>query len=176
MPPRFQLKTRTGPRDLERLPTDDDALGERLFGVLSATLERGRPRPALLVLRPGQVDQVDMSTVLRHPRPEAWRLVAAFAGQQDVECVALVGALRVRARGVPKPAPALVLYVEWPDNRWWTAWRFFDRERALLGEEPLVRRAVDGWPRPSGMGGWFSLARRTGVKLKVERPPDQVVH
>ena len=77
---------------------------------------------------------------------------------------------------MPQPALAVVVYAEWPDNRWWTAWQFIDRERQVLGEEPEIRRAVDGWPRPGGMGGWFAYARRTGVRLRLQPKEPVVVH
>lgn len=176
VPPQFQLRVRRGPRSPERFPRDEDALGERLGLALTASLERGLPRPAMLLLRDSTVEQVDLVPVLGAPRPHAERMLAALAGQDGVEAAALVGMLRVRGPAAPRGGLAAVVYAEWPDNRWWTSWRYVGPRRELLGEEPMVRRAVDGWPRPGGMGGWFARARRTGVTLRLEGPPQPTVH
>lgn len=176
MAPTFQLRIRRGPRSPERFPRDEDALGESLVQALSDALERGLPRPAMLLLRPGEVEQVDLLAVLRAPRPQAERMLAALAGQEGVEAAALVGMLRVRGPAAPQGGLAAVVYAEWPDNRWWTAWRFVGPRRELLGEEPMIRRAVDGWPRPGGIGGWFARARRTRVRLRLEGPSQPTVH
>ena len=98
-------------------------------------------------------------------------MLAAFAGQEGLDCVALVGVLQVRMEGMQQPGQALSTFIEWPDNRWWAAWQFIDPKRSLLGEGPVVRRAEDGWPRPGGVGGWFAMARRTGARLVVEPQP-----
>jgi hypothetical protein len=74
----------------------------------------------------------------------------------------------VRAGRTPQPVRALVVYLEWPDNRWWTAWQALDADGAPVGDEPQVRRAVEGYPRPGGMGGWFARARREGLRLNLE--------
>jgi len=175
--PTFRLQVRSAERDPERFPEGDDALGERLFGQVCGALERGLPRPVMLALRHDQVDQYDIVPVLKAGPPHSPRMMAAIAGQDAVDSAALAGELRVRGPRMRQPALAVVVYVEWPDNRWWTAWQFIDRERNPLGEDPFVRKAVDGWPRPGGMGGWFARARRTGVRLRLQHHDDSpMVH
>lgn len=170
----FSLRIRTGPRDPAILPSDDDALGESLFGRTVATLDKGFPRPVMLVLQEQQVDQVDVGPILRAPPPHRERMLSALAGQPAVTAAALVGTLsleRKRRGEVLARSRALVVYLEWPDNRWWTSWQIVDGARALVGDGPVTRRAIDGEPRPGGVGGWFARARREGLRLRMRRPP-----
>lgn len=161
-----RLRIRFGQRDLERFPDQDHDLGQALFGMLEAALERGLPRPAFLVIRDDQIDEVDALPLMRLDRVESHRMMAAIAGQEGVECVALVAPLTLRT-GTRTGARAAVVFVEWPDNRWWTAWQPINDERMLLGDEPAVRVAAEGWPKPGGVGGWFSTARRLSLRLRM---------
>ena len=169
----FSLRFRTGPRDPALLPREDEALGQQLFARGCAVLDRGLPRPVMLVLREAQVDQVDIAQVLAAPLPHRERMLSAIAGQQAVTAAALVGTLSLERKNrgrVVARSRALAVYLEWPDNRWWTCWQLVGDDRALVGDGPLVRRAVDGEPRPGGIGGWFARARREGLRLQVRRP------
>ena len=171
MSERLQLRVQTGPRDHVRLPSEDDALGDALFAQVKAATERGLPRPAMLVLDETQVRQFDAVPLLQRSSMDRGRLLAAVGGQPDAECAALAGSLTLRMG--QRPTRAIVVYLEWPDNRWWTAWQVLDDEGRPAGDGPQVRRAVDGAPRPGGLGGWFSRTRREGLRLKLEQrmPP-----
>lgn len=175
MPPRFQLRIQTGPRDPDRLPLDEERLGMALFGRVTEALPRGAPRPALLLLRDAEVQQLDVVPLLQAPLEHRERLLAAAVGQEGVRCAALAGALSLRRRvgGKVVGQRAVVVFLEYPDNRWWTAWQGVDEQRALVGDGPVLRRAVEGSPRPGGVGGWFARARREGLKLRLERPEGQ---
>jgi len=166
MSQRLQLRVHSGPRDHARLPSDDDALGDALFEQVRSATARGLPRPAVLVLDAQQVRQFDAVPLLQRAPFDQGRLLAAVGGQPDAECAALAGGLTLRTGG--GPARAIVVYLEWPDNRWWTAWQPLDGSGRPAGEGPRVRRAVDGAPRPGGLGGWFSRARREGLRLRLE--------
>lgn len=159
------------PRDAERFPPGDDELGASLFAMLSSALERGLPRPALLVLHPDQVEHIDALPLLRQPPRRSHHLLSAAAGQEDVEALALVAPLTLRT-GPRTGARAAVVYVEWPDNRWWTCWQPLDADRQILGEGPAIRKASEGWPKPGGVGGWFATARRLDLRLRLS-PVDQ---
>ena len=161
---------------MERFPKDDETLGNHLFDLLKQGLDKGMPRPALLVLRPAEVSQFDLVPLLQTPVHHRQRMMAAIAGQEGVECAAVVAVLQLRQRGQPKdrpPTKVAAVYVEWPNNRWWTAWQPLGPERKLVGDSAIVRHAVDGWPRPSGIGGWFALARRERLQLRLDRPGHQ---
>lgn len=162
------LRIRSSARDPERFPAVDEALGQSLFTMLAGALLRGLPRPVLLLVREGQVDQVDALEILRRPRPDAHHLLSALCGQEGVECAALVGVLSLRT-GQRTASRAAVVFIEWPDNRWWTAWQAMDEARVLIGEGPVVRAAVDGWPKPGGVGGWFSTARRLDLRIRLSK-------
>ncbi len=163
-----RIRMAVAPRDDARFPPDDDeALGRALFDMLATALDRGLPRPAFLIVRPDRVEQIDALPVLRLPQPRGAHMLSAAAGQEGVECVALVAPLTLRT-GPRTGARAAVVFVEWPDNRWWTAWQPLDDERTLLGDAPAVRSAEEGWPKPGGVGGWFSTARRLGLRLRLQ--------
>ncbi len=162
-----RIRMHVAARDPDRFPEDDAALGASLFAMLGKALQKGLPRPAFLVLRDGQVEQIDALPLLRLPQPRSRHMLAAAAGQDGVECVALVAPLTLRT-GPKTGARAAVVFVEWPDNRWWTAWQPLDDDRNLLGEGPAVRSAEEGWPKPGGVGGWFAMSRRLSLKLRVQ--------
>jgi hypothetical protein len=174
----FRMRVHVAERDLERFPKDDDALGESLFGLLSDALKGGRiPRPAMLVLRDHQVDQFDLLPILQTGGWSAQRLLAGLVGRDAVEGAALVGALMLRqGNRAQRPVQAAVCFVEWPDNRWWTAWQPLDAQNRLVGAEPVIRRAVDGWPKPGGVGGWFAAARRNRVRVELKQADGAQVH
>jgi len=172
----FQLRVHVGTRDLDRFPEEDEALGEGLFAMLAGVLERGLPRPSMMVFRPDQIDRFDVVPVLKSPPPHRQRMMAAIGGQAASSCTAMVGVFKVRFGSMKTPQRAIICYLEWPDNRWWTCWQLVDEQRALVGEAPIVRRAVDGWPRPGGVGGWYAMARRTGLKLRLVPSDGAAVH
>ncbi len=181
MASRLTLRVRRSSRDLAALPdTGDRALGDALWGRLCGALDKGRPHPALLVLREDRVEQFDLVQVRRVAGRGAPRLISALAAQlnkeraSDVVCTALVGVLVLRGRGRPE-CPGAVVYVEWPDNRWWSAVAPLAAEGGLQWPEPQIRSAVDGWPRPGGVGGWFSTARRERLWLNLQPVVPEVV-
>jgi hypothetical protein len=165
----FSLRVRTGPRDLERFPFDDDALGESLFERLSEALEERSPSPVMLVFREGSFDQFELNGLDGANRADRERMMAAMAGQEGTLSVAFLALLDIQISRVQRHKAAVV-YLEWPDSRWWTAWQLVGEARGLIGEAPFTRRAVDGWPKPGGVGGWFSRARRENLRLHLERP------
>ncbi len=176
VPPQFNLRFVAGPRDPELLPVDDEALGDALMGRVTQALIQGVPRPALLLLRDEQVDQVDIVDVLQAPAPDRERMLAALASQPGVRCCALAGAMTLQRRRGPEiigRQRAVVVFLEWPDNRWWSAWLPVADDRRPLADAPVIQRAVDGSPRPNGVGGWFSLARRENLRLNLHRPESQ---
>ena len=172
VPRRFQGKT--GPRDIGAYPRDEERLGRSLFSRVAAAVSRGRPAPVVFVLREDAIDRFPLREMAGESPASRRRMLAAMAGQDGVECVALVGAFRFRGSGPMNGQWVASVFVEWPDNRWWTAWQPIGDGRTLIGSEPQVRCAVDGSPRPGGVGGWFALARRLGLKLKIHRMPTPV--
>jgi hypothetical protein len=169
------MRAHQSPRDLDRFPQEDSALGEVIFGLVRAALDKGLPRPAMFVFFADQVDRFDLAPLMHQPRAIRDRMMGAIAGQADVECVALLGVLQIKRPKAGVSLRGAVAFIEWPDNRWWTAWLPLNEDGKPAVEEPEVRTAVDGFPRPGGVGGWFSLARRTGLRLHMSQR-DGTVH
>jgi hypothetical protein len=154
---------------LSVFPVEDDALGQVLFSQVTLALQRGLPRPATFVFFEDRMDRFSLSGLGDFSAQSRNRIIAGMAGQDGVECVAMLGAFRFRGRGALNGQWVASVFIEWPDNRWWTAWQPIGPKRGLVGDGPQLRNALDGSPRPSGVGGWFSLARRSGIKLRVHR-------
>ena len=164
-----RLRGKSAARDLARFPSDDEMLGASLFGQVRVALKRGMPGPASFVFFGDHVDQFTLAGLSKVSANERQRLLAAMAGQEAVECMAILGTFRFRGQGALNGQWVASVFIEWPDNRWWTAWQPISPSRELIGVEPQLRSAVDGSPRPTGVGGWFARSRREGLKLRVQR-------
>jgi len=169
MAPAVRLRGKSSRRDPVRFPFDDELLGASLFGQVRVALERGMPGPASFVFFGAHVDRFTLTGLGKATAGERQRLLAAMAGQDSVECMAILGAFRFRGQGALNGQWVASVFIEWPDNRWWTAWQPISPTRDLIGIEPQIRSAVDGSPRPTGVGGWFARSRREGLKLRVQR-------
>lgn len=168
------LRTRVtqAARDPERFPTEsDEALGQSLLARVEALVgEKKLPRPALLLLGPEQVTQVDLLPVQRAGANMHRFIAACTRVDLEVDVVALVGVMGLRLSKKSKQAvPAAMVFLERPDCRWWSAQRVL-KDKQLSEELPVrLRRAEEGWPRPGGLGGWWSRGRYEGLELKLKR-------
>ena len=165
----LQLRGSAIPRDMGRYPRDDEALGLSLFGMVRQALDRGRPAPVVFLFGRDTVDRFPFKDILKHKGRARRRLLGAIAGSDGVECMATLGAFRFRGRGPLDGQWVVSVFIEWPDNRWWTAWQPIGPSGQLIGDGPQVRLASDGSPRPGGVGGWFAHARRNNLSLKIQR-------
>lgn len=159
-------------------PDGDDALGQALADRLYARLARGPVRPSLVLIREDTVQIVDLGPLIQRGG-DTHRMIAALAGQEGIQAVAVVGPMVRRHRGRPVARFAGV-FVEWPDGRWWGCWRVLgDDGRPMPSDGDDVQRAVDGLSRPGGLGAWFSRARFQGLRAEirpVDPPPAEVVN
>ncbi|HCH61985.1 MAG TPA: hypothetical protein DFR83_04215 [Deltaproteobacteria bacterium] len=147
---------------------NDDELGKSVMARLVSTArESGLPRPALVAIHSQQVEQFDFGSIRQAAEPHRTRMIASILGRPELECGVFAGTMNVERRG-QSSVRGLVVYIEWPDNRWWTAWQPVGPLGQPADVEPAVRRAVDGWPMPRGVGGWFSRVRREGLRLRVQ--------
>ncbi len=169
---RLQLQVRAGPRDLSRLPLDEDALGEAMFAEAAARLPQGPPPPVGVALSGHGVQQIDLRPIIALGDGAPMRFLASMAGQPDVDCLAQLAVLQQRRAGRPVER-GLCLFIEWTDCRWWMRWLPLDAQRAPSWSSVRTLRAREGWPRPSGLGGWFSLARRAELCLRLDAPGEQ---
>jgi hypothetical protein len=165
--PPLQLRVHVEGRNPDSFPADDDALGERLWQRMVGQI--GKPlAPALFVFRREQVDMLDLLPLVTAGAP-LHLFVSAAAGQPDVLSVALLGTPML-VRSGRMVGRAAVTFLEWPDNRWWQAFQPLDPAFGPLPDlSREVQRAVDGMPRPGGLGGWFSTARFHHLALKLVR-------
>lgn len=155
-------------RDYGQYPMDDESLGLALFAMVTRALDRGRPAPAFFVLGPSTVDRFSIRTLSRFAPAMRGRLLGAIPG---AECMAALGAFRFKGRGAINGQWVASTYIEWPDNRWWSAWQPLGPGGRLVGASPQILSAADGAPRPGGVGGWFAMARRNKLSLTVRRDP-----
>ncbi len=167
-PPGIRLQVGARPRDAAEFPPQDDALGQNLAGMVLRGVARGVPPPTIIVLRQEQVEVIDLRPILEAGL-SVHRFIAAAAGQPDVQAVALLAVLELEELGRPLGRGGSV-FVEWPDNRWWHGYHLLGRSGRPVDDMPLVvRRALDGQPRPRGFGGWFSRSRFQRLRLRLER-------
>lgn len=166
MPETLRLRVRTAAR-APHFDGEDDAYGAALWGLLEPHLERGVPRATGVVRRSDSVLLMDLAPLVADPRL-AHRRVAGLASLPDAESLAVVGGLFRRRRGGPVQRYAVV-FVEWPDGRWWLRQRRLDD-----GGDEEVQRAVDGLPRPGGLGGWFGRARFERLHVDLSAPGEVV--
>lgn len=158
-------------------PVDDDALGERLMGLLLDRLRpdpKRPPRPTLFLLQPDVVQVMDLVPVLKSGG-DLHRAIASFSTIEGTETVALVGILDRRRRGKSTERVAAV-FLEWPDGRWWMSVQAMDAQGLLVGEAPQIFSALNGDGKPRGLGGWFARARFESLKVYLEPSDQGMVH
>lgn len=164
---------RGGPDPGLPVPSDDagvDQLGAALFVRLAAAVARSRAGPAALAFFEDGVQQVDLGPAIERGAAVVQQLLAATAGQPACLCVAQLAVLHARRPGRPAQTFATV-FLELPDNRWWMRWAPADQAAAASAQR--TRAATEGWPKPNGLGGWFSLSRRAGLRLQLDTPGAQ---
>ena len=150
---------------------DDDRLGELLVGAVRGALSRGGAPTMGVVARRDAVHLVPLLPLARAgvPLPVVLGGLARWdEGAGLPEAVGLVGRVRVRRRRGPW-SPLALVFLEWPDGRWWE-WRALEgADGELVADTEGIARAVDGLPRPGGLGGGGTLARRRRPQLRLER-------
>lgn len=178
----LRLQVRSGPR-APRFPRDDEGLGMAMWSMLSRAVAQGAAPPAVFLFTAERVFVTGLGPVIADAG-QTHRLVAALAGMDGMEAVAMVGLLFRRRRGMPAWRYAVV-FLEWPDGRWWLAQRRVDEAGRFAGDADVeVLRAIDDVPRPGGVGGWFTRARFEGLRARLEpaKPdpervdPGEIVH
>lgn len=165
-----RIRIGIGPRDKVRFPFEEDALGRALYTRLEQAINKGQlPRPAVLALMETQITQYDILPLVQSGA-DVHRFVSAIAGQVGIEAVVSVGLVRVGPRrGRSRASPlAAMCFVEWPDSRWWGALRLLQNKQFREDWPVVYRCAVDGDPRPGGVGAWFSRARREKLRFNAQ--------
>lgn len=165
--PTIRTRHAFGPRDLERFPREDDALGRSLLARVEGVLrDKGKlPRPSILGFRDDAIERYDIPPIVEQGG-NVHAFTSAVAGQPGMEAVCIAGVVGVR-RGRGPSTPALVVFLEWEDNRWWSALRMLRDGKLDEDLGALIRLAEDGYPKPRGMGGWWARSRFQGLRLHV---------
>lgn len=165
-------------RDLPAWPSDDDgAVGRELVSLVEGAVARGGAPPAAVVLRPERTELVLLTPAVGAAVPfhrfMAGLTRSAVADASAAEAVGFIGTVRSVADERPgSETPMAVVFVEWPDCRWWF-WRAALAEggRGLRPGSEIVISATDGDRMPDRLGRWWSLGRRLGLTVSLEREP-----
>ncbi|MDP2312738.1 MAG: hypothetical protein Q8P41_07520 [Pseudomonadota bacterium] len=153
-------------REPDFAATEDDAFGRGLLDRVLRALGRGPMPPAVFLFRRDDVQIVYVAPLLAAAK-DPHRVLASLAGQPGVEAIAVLGRFTQRQKGA-QPRKLAGTFVEWTDGRWWASWRpVDDNGRLIPTDEDEVLRAVDGQPRPGGLGGWFTRARFEGIRAEL---------
>lgn len=153
---------------------DDDTLGEHLVSVVRRGLVRGGAPPVAVTIRGNRLDMFMLREVVEASvSPQMFLAGLSHSVIPDgdrVDAVAVMGTFRFHHRGRQGPGvPTAMVFLEWGDCRWWQ-WRgLLEVDSKTLIEATETRgRAVDGVPKPLRLGGWFSLARRRRLSVKLD--------
>jgi hypothetical protein len=154
----LRLRVHTGARP--DLRSDRD-LGDHLVDTVRKAFPRA-PSAAVAV-RPDRIEFIPLHPLIEQSRSPLHFLAGLTT--TGVEAVGLVGAFRYRPAREAPFSPIAMVFVEWTDCRWWQ-WRSLVADNALVPDTDTFGAAVDGDPKPGGLGGWWSFARRTGLVLQ----------
>ncbi len=163
----------------------DDELGDLLVGYVEKALPERRAPAVATIARPSRVDVLGLKAII-DARIHVNRFLAALTRADtdiDVEepsAIGVMGTVRIRQpvqAGASKappapPVPMGVVFLEWPDNRWWLWRTLLDAEGNPVAGTETRTRAVDGDPLPRGFGRWWSLGRRANLRLSMRRASD----
>lgn len=150
---------------------DEERLGQGLVRLVQQNLERGAPTVATVV-RPQHVVLVPLAPFADQQVPMPFVLGGLARwneGAEPPEVIGIIGRVQQgRGQGRPK-VPLAIVFLEWPDGRWWHWRQLLDVDGKPIPDAAEVTRAVDGLPRPRGLGGYWTYARRRQPDLKLRR-------
>lgn len=159
------------------VPVEDEARGEHLAALVRDAVPRRSAAPVALVFRGERVDLADLREVSAAGVHAGWFLATLTRAEVDrgepVGAVGMMGVFTWRRAPADPGVPTALVFVEWPDGRWWQ-WKALLRPDppSLLDQTETIARAVDGLPRPDGLGGWWTHGRVAGLRATLSaRPP-----
>ncbi len=158
----------------------DDALGRHFVDLVRRAIDGGRAAAAVVVVRSDRFDLFELGPVLsegldvRMFVAALTRIEVDFAG--PAEAVGVIGKFEARSGDGPA-VPVGLVFLEWGDCRWWRWQAPLDPTTGHIRDDvSLISRATDGAARPGGLGGWWTLGRRAGVRGRLEPKEPIVVH
>lgn len=164
-----QLRVQTA--DRARLPGDGSVESLLTVSVARSLEAHGRLGTALVVVRPAVVELV---TVIAGGPIRTLELAAGLTttvtAAGPAEAVGLLGRVERGARAGTKPVA--VVFLEWPDCRWWM-WECQLAEGGANLLLPTVREraAIAGDPLPGGIGRFWTHGRRLRQAVKLSPIP-----
>ncbi len=151
----------------------DDALGSSLVSVCRRAIASQGAPPAAVVVRPSRIDLFTLHQ-LKEQQIAVGTFLAGLASSSlpdqmpDVEAVGLMGTF-MRRRGREPGAPVALLFLEWTDCRWWSWQALLEADqKTLLTNTETILLAEEGDAKPLKLGGWWSLARRKNMAVRLD--------
>jgi hypothetical protein len=172
------LRLKISSRPKEVLPVDL-SVGEHLAELVVTASRKGRGLPGVgVVVRAGSLDLVELGEPMRAGLPLGGLLAGLSATRTErggaVTAVGLIGGFKRRGRTDKEGRRVAMVFLEWPDCRWWHWVAELDAMGIVRPDTAQVRSAVEGDPLPGGLGRWWTQARlrRLRVALLVEAVPE----
>lgn len=171
----------------------DERLGRMLVDACESALLRGGAPAAALAVGPERLSIVPLAPFAEARWPFRSLLVSlcseAPGDVGETEAVGIIGQFQRRRSPDDAGVPVATVFLEWPDGRWWHWLGLVSRARVPTDdgadrELPVVRdgtaaitRAIDGLPRPEGLGGWWTMHRHRPLHMSWDRrEPAGLVH
>lgn len=165
----FHEKIHTRVRYLERdkndFPDDEEKLGEKLFALVANQSFLGELPLELWLFTESSIQIVNFSSRVSYFQ------VSALCGLDGVQFVAMLGG------AVKKDGQKIgYVFMEWTDCRWWFGSQALKQDGAVILSYPMIQKATNRDDKPLGLGGWFSTARRLGLKAQIIESDERLVH
>lgn len=153
---------------------DDDQTGREMVALVRNALQRGRAPGAAIVFREDRLDIMPFGPLVRakvHIGTFIASLTRATIDEgSEAQCVGVVGRFNWKHHGKGPGVPVAMVFLEWPDGRWWHWRAAVDVSgNEILEDTDILHRAIDGYPKPNTLGGWWSLGRRRRLNVHLNR-------
>ena len=162
---RVKTRVRYLERDKKDFPDDEDKIGSKLFELVANQSFLGDLPLELWLFTENSIQIVNFTSRVSFVQ------VSALCGLEGVQFAALLG-------GAQKKDGQKIGYVfiEWVDCRWWFGSQALGEDGAVILNYPMIKKATDGDDKPLKFGGWFSTARRLGLKAQIFEEKESLVH
>ena len=137
------------------LDRDLTTAGYRLFDQVAQQSYMGPLKLEVWLFGQGAIQ------IFQFERPISHIALGALSGMPGVEQMAVLGQILKRER--QNTHPMAHVYLEDREGRWWFGAQALDDNGMVVFEEPAISKLrSDG--QPLGVGGWFALGRRLGLR------------
>ena len=165
----FSEKIKTKVRYLERNKTDfpdnEDSIGRKLFELVSNQSFLGGLPLELWLFTESSIQIINFGSRVSFVQ------VSALCGLEGVQFVAMLG-------GATKKDGQKIgfVFMEWRDCRWWFGSQALGQDGGVILNYPMIKKASERDDKPLGFGGWFSTARRLGLRAQIVESDQSSVH